>query len=174
MENEVLKEQPISQVKWIRVEDVNPNDYNPNIVAVNEMMGLKNSLLNNGWIFPITVNPEGFIIDGYHRWWLSKNDKDVRRAYNGWIPVCIIEKDLQNAICMTITMNSAKGTHQSSIMHDLITRLYNEFGMTKEEIATKCTMTVDEVDLLLQESVFSKLNIDKHTYSKGWVPKKNK
>jgi hypothetical protein len=169
----VLAEQPISNVRWVKADDINPNDYNPNIVGVTEMKGLKSSLLNNGWVFPITINPDGFIIDGYHRYYLSRNDKDVRKKYKGYVPVLIINHDIESAICMTVTMNAAKGTHQSKIMHELVSRLHNEFEMPREEISERCTMTMEEVDLFLQEGVFTKLNIDKHTYSKGWVPKKD-
>ena len=168
----VLLEQPISNVKWISVDDINPNNYNPNMVGSTEMNGLKNSILNNGWVFPITVNEEGFIIDGYHRFWLSKNDKDIRKKYKGHIPVCVLEHDTRDAICMTITMNAAKGTHQSMIMHGLVSKLFKEFEMSKNEIADRCTMSVEEVDLLLQEDVFTKLKIKDHEYSSAWIPKK--
>jgi len=168
---QVLDNQPITTAEWFKVDDINPNNYNPNIVAVNEMMGLKNSLLNNGWIFPITATNEGFIIDGYHRYYLSKNDPDIRKKYKGYVPVIVMDISIQDAMCMTVTMNNAKGTHQSSFMHQLVTILFKEFNMSKEEIAKRCTITRDEVDLLMQQDVFTKLNIDKHTYSKGWVPK---
>ena len=168
-----FKKEPISNVKWVKVDELNSNDYNPNIVGANEMKGLKNNILNNGWIFPIVVNKEGIIIDGYHRSFLAKNDKDILKKYNGMVP--IVQMDISNtdAMCLTVAMNAAKGVHKTKLMHTLITKLVKEYNVSKVEVAERCVMDVKEVDLLLKEGVFDKLNIDAHTYSQAWVPKRN-
>ena len=70
--------QPIDKVQWIHRDKLKPNNYNPNMVAPPELRLLKISILEDGWTQPIVVNSDMTIVDGFHRWTLSK-DKD------GWI-----------------------------------------------------------------------------------------
>lgn len=168
-----FNKEPISNVKWVSAEALNANDYNPNIVGVNEMKGLKNNILNNGWIFPIVINKEGVIIDGYHRSFLAKNDKEISQKYNGMVPVVEMDISHTDAMCLTVAMNAAKGVHKTKLMHTLITKLVKDHNVSKAEVAERCVMDINEVDLLLKEGVFDRLNIDAHTYSQAWVPKRN-
>lgn len=53
--NSPVKEQPVSYVRWVPVEQVEPNDYNPNSVAKTEMRLLYLSILNDGYSQPVVT-----------------------------------------------------------------------------------------------------------------------
>ena len=63
----MYKEEPITNVEWIEVDQLNANDYNPNVVLNKELKLLELSLMTNGWIQPILINKDKTIIDGFHR-----------------------------------------------------------------------------------------------------------
>ena len=55
--------EPVANVKWVPLEKVSPNDYNPNAVARNEMKLLYLSILNDGFTQPIvTVKSSSYIM----------------------------------------------------------------------------------------------------------------
>ena len=87
----MMQKMPISNVVWLDRNELSPNLYNPNKVAPPEMALLKQSILQDGWLFPIvvfdkTINIEGLtdnndlnkytIIDGFHRFTMS-GDKEI-------------------------------------------------------------------------------------------------
>lgn len=162
---------PISNIQWIDVNTLNPNDYNPNVVLNQELNLLKFSLLKTGWIQPILVSKDGVIIDGYHRYWLSSNDKDIISRYNFKAPCCVLDIDEAERMLLTVRINRAKGNHVAVKMHDLVSKLHNEHDYTIQDIAQSIGATKDEIDLLLKEDVFDALDIKNHKYSKAWIPK---
>ena len=72
---------------------------------------------------------------------------------------------------LTIRMNRAKGQHMAFKMHEVITRLHDEYDYSIDEIAKQIGASHEEINLLLQENVFKKLDIENHEYSKAWIPK---
>jgi len=166
-----LKDHPISNIEWIDVNNLNSNDYNPNCVAKPEMKLLELSLLKQGWVQPIICTKDLTIIDGYHRTWLTKNSQAVRDMTGGLVPVSRLDLSEPERMFLTIRMNRAKGNHVAFKMHEVITQLYQTYGVPKEEIAKNIGANLDEVELLLQENVFQAMDIKNHKYSKAWVPK---
>jgi len=54
-----LKSQPVDRVRWVPIEKVTPNDYNPNSVAKIEMGLLYTSILHDGYTQPtVTIYDE--------------------------------------------------------------------------------------------------------------------
>ena len=47
-----FKQEPVDYVKWVKVEDVVANDYNPNSVAPPEMELLRHSINHDGYTQP--------------------------------------------------------------------------------------------------------------------------
>lgn len=169
---------PISKVEWVSPDLLRANDYNPNVVVTPEFKLLKFSLLKQGWIQPILVckKTEGDdvyfeIIDGFHRATLAKSDKDVKAMSGGLIPVCIMDIDEAERKMLTIRINRAKGSHVAVKMHDIIVALINEHGKSLKEVCEGIGADKSEVELLLTENVFKKLNIEDTPYSRAWEPK---
>jgi len=163
---------PIDEVIWMPCNELVANEYNPNVVFNKELELLKFSLLKTGWIQPILASLSNVIIDGFHRFWLSSNDKDMINKFNYKVPVCLLDLNEPERMLLTVRINRAKGSHVALRMHDLVSTVYNEFDYTKIEIAHQIGANIDEVELLLIENVFQKLDIKKHKYSKAWIPEK--
>ena len=73
-----LSEQPIDYIKWVSIDDVQPNNYNPNSVAKIEMGLLYKSIKHDGYTQPVvTIYDEAkkkyIIVDGFHRYFTCKN-----------------------------------------------------------------------------------------------------
>ncbi|QFG05394.1 ParB-like nuclease domain protein [Bacillus phage 022DV001] len=167
---------PIENVEWIDVDAIEANDYNPNVVMNQELKLLEFSIVKNGWIQPILVNQEvgqkGFtIIDGYHRYTLAKTSKKLRERDKGKVPCVTMRLPEPERMLLTIRINRAKGTHVSYKMSDIIKKLINEHNINPKYIGESIGATKAEIDLLMTEDVFKKLDIQNHKYSKAWYPK---
>jgi ParB-like chromosome segregation protein Spo0J len=173
---------PISNVKWIDRTELSPNLYNPNKVAPPEMALLKQSILQDGWLFPIivfdkSIHIEGLtdnsdkskytIIDGFHRYTIS-GDKEVYKLSNGKVPVVILNPS--NPLATTVRMNRAKGTHAVLKMGDIvkhqidngkpISDIMKEFGMEKEEVVRLANrMGIHKSDIIIDTD-----------WSNSWIP----
>jgi ParB-like chromosome segregation protein Spo0J len=167
-----MLEQPIDKINWIDVDILKANDYNPNVVFNQELTLLKFSLITQGWIQPILVHQNTMtIIDGFHRYSLCKNDKDVRNMTGGLVPTVLMDISEAERKMLTIRINRAKGSHIAIKMADIIKSLINEHGLSPKEVATGIGATKKEIDLLLMENVFKQKDIQNHEYSKAWYPK---
>lgn len=168
----MFEKEPISRIEWIQADTLSANDYNPNTVLKDELKLLKFSMVSTGWIQPILAGSDNVIIDGFHRHWLSQNDKEVNLIYGGFVPVVKLTLTPAQRMLMTIRINRAKGVHSALKMHEIITKVIKEHGISVETVCQEIGATKDEVNLLLQEGVFTALNIPAHQYSKAWVPGK--
>lgn len=163
--------QPIDNIKWVDVNLLRANDYNPNVVLTQELNLLKFSLLRQGWIQPVlALLNDNQIIDGYHRWWLCSNDKEVSAMTNGKVPVVYFDMDEAKRMCLTIRINRAKGNHIALKMHEIVYKLHNTYSMSIDEIGKEIGANKKEVELLLAEGVFAVKNIKEYQFSKAWKP----
>lgn len=164
-----IEEMPISTVKWIPVDELSANDYNPNVVYTPEMKLLALSILKNGWIQPVLVTQNNVIIDGYHRSTLCRTDEKVRKLTDGKVPCVVMNLSEADRMLLTIRINRAKGQHIALKMSDIIHKLVNELGVTIDEVCKQIGATRDEIDLLLMDNVFAKKNITEESkFSTAW------
>jgi ParB-like chromosome segregation protein Spo0J len=161
---------PIDRIEWLAAASLDANDYNPNVVFTPELRLLERSILLTGWVQPVLVDKAKRIIDGFHRWRLSQDSKDIRAKYHGKVPCAVLDVDRPQAMLLTIRMNRAKGTHVAVRMHEIVRELVDTHNLDPQEIAQGIGATLDEVTLLYQDGVFAAKNIDKYVYSKAWVP----
>lgn len=164
-----MKPQPIDNIQWKDVDTLKSNDYNPNFVLRPEMLLLKSSLLKQGWIQPILINKEGIVIDGFHRSYLAREDADVRAMTDGKVPCAVIDITQAEAKMLTVRINRAKGVHSAPKMHELVSDLYHNHKLTIAQLCEGLGATKDEIDLLLKENVFKKLDIENHKFTEGWA-----
>jgi ParB-like chromosome segregation protein Spo0J len=165
-----IEDEPIMNIQWREAETLSANAWNPNVVFSPELRLLETSILKCGWIQPIIVNPEGMIIDGFHRWKLSTQSEAIRRRYRGRVPCVVMPLTTPEAMLLTIRINRAKGSHVAFRMSEIIRELVDGHSYEPQEIAANIGATLDEIDLLYQEGVFKKKNIEAHVYSKAWYP----
>lgn len=165
--------EPVERIVWREADELRANDYNPNIVMTPELKLLRYNLLKHGWIQPILVNPNGIIIDGFHRWMLSRTDELVREKYAGRVPCVVMDVSDAEAMLLTIRMNRAKGSHVALRMSEIVRKLIDEHQYDPQTIATQIGAHLTEVDLLYQDGIFKARKLKDYKYSRAWVPGEN-
>lgn len=166
--------QPVNQINWLDVNLLDANSWNPNHVMGPEMKLLAFSMLKQGWIQPILVWPDGAgryeIIDGFHRHSLLKTDKRIWAMTNGLCPVVVMEMTRAERMLLTIRINRAKGNHAAFKMHEIVTELVRDHGLSVAAVCEGIGADKDEVNVLLAENVFEHKKVDQYNHSKAWVP----
>jgi len=172
--NSPLKEQPVNRIKWVDINKVSPNDYNPNSVAKKEMGLLYTSILHDGYTQPVVtiydeVKDKYIIIDGFHRYFTCKSNKDILDRNKGRLPIVVLNKDINDRMASTVRHNRARGMHSVTGMSSMVFNML-ENGWEDVDICNELGMSVEELVKLKHITGFSKLFEDKE-YSKSWQTK---
>ena len=163
--------QPIDKVKWVSRDKLRANNYNPNHVFDTELNLLKTSILEDGWTSPIVATMDGEIIDGYHRWMISK-DPEIIELTDGLVPVVFIDQvNIHNQMISTIRHNRARGIHGILKMGDIIREIKK--SVPDQEIGKRLGMEPEEIDRLSELRGSPEL-VGKDQFDKGWVPTRKK
>ena len=157
---------PCFDVVLVDIDKVVANDYNPNNVSKTNMLLLEESILNNGFCFPVvTIYDEQqdkyIIIDGFHRYTIFKDYLKTNQ-----LPVIVLEHNLSKRMVATVQFNRARGVHQVELMSDLVKALIDN-GLTDEEISKYLGMESEEVYRLKQVSGVAEL-FKNQLYSPAW------
>ena len=171
----VQNEQPIDLVRWVPVEKISPNDYNPNSVAKVEMGLLYKSIKHDGYTQPIVTIKDDetdsyVIVDGFHRYFTCKMNKDIMERNNGRLPIVVIKKDLNERMAATVRHNRARGSHSVTGMSSMVFKML-ENGWEDQEICNHLGMEAEELLKLKHITGFSKLFKDAE-YQKSWQTKR--
>lgn len=163
---------PLKNLKFVDRDLVKPNDYNPNKVLEKNLQLLMESIMSNGFCFPIVIRPDYTIIDGFHRWMVSGREP-LKTMLGNKIPVVIVEhKDKADDMAGTVTFNRARGTHLLEPMENIVKQMLDE-GQTVDEISRKLGMSKEEIFRLskLDRDTFLELVTKRQTFSKAKVIK---
>lgn len=165
---------PISNVLWMDIDKVEPNDYNPNSVAGQEMRLLYTSIKHDGYTQPIvTIYDEEkdkyVIVDGFHRYFTCKNNKDIHESTGGTVPIVVIEKNINERMAATVRHNRARGAHSVAGMSNMVFNMLDN-GWGDVEICNHLGMEPEELLRLKHITGFSKLFAESD-YNKSWVSK---
>lgn len=164
-----MKDQPVDFVRWIPIERIQANDYNPNSVGSREMGLLYTSIKQDGYTQPIVTIEDRdahIIIDGFHRYFTGKQMRDIREKVQAHLPVVVIDKDINNRMASTIRHNRARGVHAVSGMSNLVFEMLKN-GWQDEDLCNELGMDAEELLKLKHITGFSKLfeNIE---FKKAW------
>lgn len=157
---------------WIPAEQVEANDYNPNVVAPPEMKLLELSITEDGYTQPVVAFPEddGYtVIDGFHRHRIGRESKTVRKRIKGYLPVTLIRPDREgrtDRIASTIRHNRARGKHQIAAMSEIVVELSRR-NWSDARIGRELGMDPDEVLRLKQISGLAEMFADRE-FSEAW------
>ncbi|NBO52188.1 MAG: IbrB [bacterium] len=162
--------EPVENIKWIECDRLVANHYNPNRVMNAEMNLIERSILRTGWIQPILVNTNLTIIDGFHRWTLSRLSTQMREKYHGKVPCAVLDVSDAEAMVITVRINRAKGTHLAFRMSEYIRELLTKHKMPIDDLAKDIGATIEEVELLMRADVFERKDVSNWTYSEAWFP----
>lgn len=167
-----FKDEPVDCVLWVKAEEIQANDYNPNVVAPPEMRLLQRSIEADGFTQPIVTYPtenHREVIDGFHRNRVGKEIKRINRRLRGYLPVTTIRSDRENRedrIAATIRHNRARGRHTVDNMSEIVVELSRR-NWSEEKIARELGMEADEVLRLKQISGLAELFADAE-FSEAW------
>lgn len=170
-----LKMHPVNDVRWVPINQVNANAYNPNAVAKREMKLLAKSIEKDGYTQPVvTIFDEAtkkyVIVDGYHRTLVMKSIDSVKATTGGYLPVVVLEKDVNDRMASTIRHNRARGTHSIDGMGNIVFKML-ENGWTDSEICNELGMEAEEIIRIKHVTGYSKLFAD-ISYNKAWHTKR--
>jgi hypothetical protein len=169
-----VNNQPIDLVRWVDIDKVQANDYNPNSVAKIEMGLLYTSIKHDGYTQPVvTIYDEKLdkyiIVDGFHRYFTCKTNKDIRDRNNGCLPIVVIDKDINDRMASTVRHNRARGKHSVSGMSSMVFQML-ENGWSDAEICNELGMESEELLRLKHITGFSKL-FESVEYKQAWETK---
>lgn len=150
----------------VKISQLQANDYNPNNVSENNMKLLEESIISNGFCYPVvtiydSIKDKYIIIDGFHRYTIFK---DYLKAKE--IPIIILNQNISERMEATVQFNRARGVHQTELMGNLVVELLKN-GVDETAIAKKLGMELEEVLRLKQ--VKGVANFFKNEeYSNAW------
>jgi len=167
-------QQPVDLVMWVPIEEVQANDYNPNSVAGKEMKLLYTSIKHDGYTQPIvTIYDDDIkkyiIVDGFHRYFTAKANKDILDRNCGRLPVVVIEKDINERMAATVRHNRARGAHSVDGMANMVFSML-EKGWKDADICNHLGMEPEELLRIKHITGFSKL-FENAEYKQAWVTK---
>lgn len=156
---------PVMDTIMVDYTMIKANDYNPNSVPKDKMRLLKQSILDNGFLFPIvTIYDEEIekyvIVDGFHRYTVLGELKQEE------IPIIVLDHDINQRMYTTVQMNKAKGFHQVDLDADIIKNLIEQ-GQTEKQISKHLEIDIETIHRYKQMSgilsIFKNVN-----YSNSW------
>lgn len=161
---------PCLNIKLVKRELLQANNYNPNSVPKDKMELLKQSIIDNGFCYPIITiwdfDLEKYvIIDGFHRFTICQSNwLDIKK-----VPIIILEHNITKRMTATIQFNKARGVHQVDLDAELIRNLCEQ-GLSDEEISIHLGIDIDTVFRYKQLTGMAELfkNVD---YSISWSMK---
>lgn len=164
--------EPVDRVRWVPLAKVTPNEYNPNHVAKAEMRLLHTSISHDGYTQPVVTiwNPDKQqfeIVDGFHRYYVMRSNRDIFDRCGGMLPIVVIEKEINDRMASTVRHNRARGKHSVQGMSSMVFQLL-ENGWSDAEVCNELGMAPEELLRLKHITGFSKLFADKE-YRKAWV-----
>ena len=164
---------PVYNVISVPINKIKPNTYNPNTVAPPEMRLLYESIKADGYTMPIVCyysreNDVYIIVDGFHRYRVMLEYKDIYDRENGRLPVSVIDKPIDQRMASTIRHNRARGNHSVDLMSNIVKELH-ELGRSDPWISKHLGMDKDEILRLKQITGLAALFKDVK-FGKAWKP----
>lgn len=167
-----FKDEPVDLVLWVKGDNIQANDYNPNSVAPPEMKLLERSITADGYTQPIVTWDQSThreVVDGFHRNRVGKESTQVKARVHGYLPVVSINagrEDLNDRMAATIRHNRARGKHRVDSMSEIVMELKKRCW-TDDRIAVELGMEPDEVLRLSQISGLAEIFANKD-FSQAW------
>lgn len=152
---------PVYNVLPVPIDKIQANSYNPNSVAYPEMKLLYQSIKEDGYTMPIVCYylkelDKYEIVDGFHRYTIMLNHKDIYDREKGVLPVVVIDKPESDRMASTIRHNRARGSHSVELMSSIVSEL-TKAGMGDAWIIKNIGMDADELLRLKQISGLAEL-----------------
>lgn len=161
---------PCLAIKLVNRDDIIANNYNPNSVPSDKMELLKQSIIDNGFCFPIVTiwseeDQKYVIIDGFHRFTMCSPEwLDIEQ-----VPIVVLDHDISQRMAATVQFNKARGVHEIDGDADIVKSLSQQ-GLSDEEICKH--LGLDAETVLRYKQLTGILDLFKNTsYSPAWEVK---
>lgn len=161
---------PCLAIKLVNRDDIMANNYNPNSVPSDKMELLKQSIIDNGFCFPIVTiwseeEQKYVIIDGFHRFTMCSSEwLDIEQ-----VPIVVLDHDISQRMAATVQFNKARGVHEIDGDADIVKSLSQQ-GLSDEEICKH--LGLDAETVLRYKQLTGILDLFKNTsYSPAWEVK---
>lgn len=146
------------------------NTYNPNHVSDDKIELLHQSIIDNGFAFPVVTIwdrdlQQFVVVDGFHRYLVS----GPRWLDLSHVPVAVLEHDARQRMVATWQFNKARGAHEVDLDADLIRALLQQ-GMDEDEVAQHLGIDLDTVHRYKQVAGIAEL-FQHAQYSLAWEMK---
>ena len=158
---------PCASTILVRPALIVANTYNPNAVSDEKMDLLRQSILDNGFAFPVVVIWDDdlgkfVVIDGFHRTTIGGRDwLDF-----DYIPVAVLQHDIRQRMAATVQFNKARGVHQVDLDAELIRALIEQ-GMSEEQISEHLGIDMETIHRYKQITGIAEL-FKGAEYSRSW------
>lgn len=164
---------PVYHVIAVPIEKIEPNTYNPNSVAPPELKLLYDSIREDGYTMPIVCyynrkKDVYVIVDGFHRYRVMLEHRDIYEREGGKMPVSVIDKPFDCRMASTIRHNRARGSHDVELMSNIVSELH-EMGRSDVWISRHLGMDMDEILRLKQITGLAALFKDVE-FGQAWQP----
>lgn len=164
---------PVYNILSVPIDKITANTYNPNSVAPPEMQLLYESIKADGYTMPIVCYYDKavdnyIIVDGFHRYRIMLEHKDIYEREGGMLPVSVIDKPIDQRMASTIRHNRARGSHNVELMSNIVKELH-ELGRSDAWISRHLGMDKDEILRLKQITGLAALFKDVK-FGKAWRP----
>lgn len=153
------------KVVYRSIDDLKPNEYNPNRQNEEEFELLCRSMEEDGFTQPIVAIPDGTIVDGEHRW------RAARHLGIKEIPVCFVKMTKAQARIATLRHNRARGAEDFGLTADVMRDLQRLGAIDWAQHSLG--MTDDEINLMLEEgeqSVVEAIGGAAEEFTEAWEP----
>ena len=160
-------EVPCANTVLVSTSLIVANNYNPNYVPKDKMELLRQSILDNGFCFPVVTiwddEQERFvIIDGFHRSTIGSQD------WLGfdYIPLVTLKHSITQRMAATVQFNKARGVHQVDLDAEVIRGLIEQ-GLSEEEISIHLGLDLETIHRYKQMTGIAEL-FKNAQYSASW------
>lgn len=149
------------QVIYVAMDEVYPNEYNPNRQSAHDFALLCSSMKEDGFTTPIVVNKSGEIVDGEHRW------RAARELGFDDIPVVYVDMSKEQMRISTIRHNRARGSHDLELEAEVLRDL-QQLGALEW---AQDSLMIDDVELSrLLDDIAAPEAFSDEDFTEAWVP----
>lgn len=152
------------------VDDLRAGSWQSTHILRPDLLVLARSLAELGFVSPLTVmKRDGSIIDGYHRWRILKDNKELQKQIKH-IPCVVIDCDSIEAAMLHLRLNRSRGSLLAHRVSEVVRNLIKSKKYTEEDLRQLLSMNAEEFDLLMDGTIIKRFNYKEHKYSRAWVP----
>lgn len=158
------------EIKNIAIDDLRAGEWHANYILKPELKVLARSIADLGFISPLVVmKRDNSIIDGYYRWMIVKENKELSKRFFE-IPCVVVDCDSLEAGMMHLRLNRSRGQLVAHMVSAVVKKLVRSKKFTESDLQQLLSMTDDELDVLLDGTIIKRIKISEHKYSRAWVP----